>query len=343
MAGINRLLKPLRRMDLKANPNGTADLIEGKYTSALLCRLSGAVSSAAGDDAGALVAEGVERLVKSVRVKYDGFHLVNPIQGRELRALTRRMVANIPAADRLTDAAAQAGTPISTFFIVPFARPYLGNPFETVLPPLKVDREFSIEVELADELTNAGSARGSGALITGGTNVVTFDSLGVEVVQEYSDNGRAPKFVPVISIAQSDQFSAANAALDFELRQTNRWDGVLFHTIEGATTVNADLLNKVTMLSGSTRYLDGVPIEILSAMEQSVFPATGSRAPGESDETGYDFFLAADNGKLGNAVDPRLISQPQFQFDVDAPNDNPAQIRAIFMELMTQPGVTEVQ
>ena len=342
--GLNKYMRTLRRMDLAANPRGSVDLIEGQYTSALHLYLQGEVTVAGGTTSGTLVAEGVERLLDNIRLVYDGFHLVNPVEGRELRAISRRMVANIVAADRLADANAQVSTPISLYLMIPFARRYLADPFETVLPPLRVNNEFTLYVDLASTASGgAGSDPGTGALIRGGDRVVTFDSLTLDVVQEYSRNGKSPLYLPVISVQQTAQFDAANAALPLELRSANRFDGLLLHTVEGPNRDNADLINEISFMSGSTRFLDRVPIEILNADEQSSFPSVGGRAAGESDETGYDFLLMADNGKLGNVVDPRVISQPVIEFNVDTPGTTPGLIRAVFMDLITQPGVTAAQ
>jgi hypothetical protein len=66
-------------------------------------------------------------------------------------------------------------------------------------------------------------------------------------------------------------------------------------------------------------------------------------AAGDIGQVGRLFAYFADGGLLGNAVDPDLMTNPKFQFGVVAPVVGPtAQIRSVFMELLTLPGMTAV-
>lgn len=332
---LNTFLEPLPTFEFQAAAKKN-DLPRGLYLEMLTCVLSGNFTvTAGGGTAGTLLDEPIARLIKSLRVVWDGVNLVQ-LSGRELVALSKRVQAQTLTSADITTAGVQ-DTDFSLPFQIPFVRKYLADPFDTVLPPLAVNSEFAVEVIWNNDKANSetGTTAGSGAIVTGGDNVCILSDVQLTVTPHIARNGKAPWMLPVISSYDTQQFSAAGSKLPLDMRSPLPFDSVLLRTFEGANLDVAALINAVTFKSAQTQIYNDVPVATLRAIEESNFPGVS-----DADEVGTHMLAFAAGGKLGNAVNPAELNNPTFEFNVTAPSSNPGFIRAVVMELLSVPGVT---
>jgi hypothetical protein len=310
----------------------TEDMLRDVFTDSLIYRIEATVTVAAGV-AGVVRGTGsVAQLLNRTDLNWDGTELFT-INGAELRKVTG---ANSARAIRETVlASAAAGSyDISGDYMVPFARRDLVDPMQTILPPFPVRQQFRLGVEWNVERTNATSTQGSAALITGGTSVVTLTNVRVQVVQSYSTRGQTPRFIPILTGIDSEQFLAANARLRIPLRGTRKFNAVLLHSFNAGDTFNdADLVNYVTFKSGNDTLMDNLDRDVLRS-------AVLYKYPGMPADAGWIYIPMAAGGRLENIVDPVALSTPAFELDVAAPASNPGTVRMLFFELVTVDGVT---
>ena len=318
------------------------DLPRSVYMERLDCTIAGTIDIAAGGGAdGTLLAEHVARLIREVTIKWDTFDLVQRISGRDLVALAKRGIKRAVSGSSVAAVGVQT-TPFSLTFPIFFARPWLVNPFDTVLPPLTVASQFKMYVTWETSLSNAqaGTVAGSGAFLSGGTRAITFPvAPSLTVVPKVALRGKQPWFIPVITSMDSEQFSAANGRLTMLPTNQRRFDSVLIALRQGATQDPAELLTDLSFQSAGTRYLSAVPRATLHESEQHEYPAVGDGG----DDAGYFFLQFADGGWLGNVVEPSALSAPRFELNVVAPGSNPGFARFVFNELLTHNMLTAVK
>jgi len=310
------------------------DLTPGVFTKRLDLELTGTLTVAGGTTDGTLLAEHVQRLLRSVRVVHDGDEIVD-LTGRDLVAITRRDVARALNFTELAAPGAQVATAFRAKFRVPFERHYLADPFNTVLPPAAVRQEFRLFVEWETGETTAGSDPGSAAFISGGDRDVTFPATPrLRIVQVYAETGILPWWQPRYSSFEVDRFSAADPRVEAEIRRAAIVDALVIAAREDATADPTDaLINTVTFRGGARRFIDALRWDLLQDADQE-------QHPGVDNTVGYAMMLLADGGKLGNAVNLRNIPNPLLQFDVAAPTAGQGQVTVILSELVSVPGVT---
>jgi hypothetical protein len=304
-------------------------------------RLTGEVTVVGSNDDGTLVAEGVQGLLRSARIRHDGDDRVNRIGGRALFGLTRRSQLDVAAPEELADADTQADSPISCDFIIPIAQPWLAQPALTCWPgsmPVRQELALYIEWETSTGGNGAGSDPGTGALITGSTDVVTFSvAPQLEVILVYSTGSISPWYLTRITAQQTtEQFSAANARLPYLLNGNKRITAILHRALDAG--VAADLINTITLQAsgGSIEFWDNVPFDVLRSLDLGNFPASFDGPDGEL------FTLFTDNGLLSTNLDPRIYSQPRVLYDTAAPS-GAAVVDLTVIELDTLAGVTQMR
>lgn len=341
---LNVFLRPLPDLQY-GQAEQYNDLMQGVNLHEIRLDLTGSVTVAGGTVDGAVVAESPATLIDYIRIVWDNYDIVQQIPGEDLVALTRRCVAGMREPTTLAGAGLQTGTAIRARFVIPFARPYLANPYDTVLPALPVRNQFRMYVKWATDKTTTGSDAGSAAIIRGGDRAVTFSGLTLKATQVYSTKPFKPWYIPVISVANSDTWAAANTDFGFRLLRENRFDAIMFRALSTADRVPADVINSITFGAGNQRYIDNVPWDFFETWEQNRFPGVPG-ADTVTAEAGTIMIPFADGGKLTNVVNPAALraagSDPKFTFDVDAPASGTALIRATLMELITVPGITQV-
>lgn len=312
----------------------TEDVLRDVYTRDLSVRMEATVTITAGGGVpGAVRGSGsVTQLLSKFYLNWDGTLLFD-VNGPELRRITMFNAAQTISETRLTTAV--VGTyNISGDYLLPFARRDLMNPIETTLPPLPVRQQLRIGVEWEQGRSNATSSAGSASLVTGGTTIVTLSNVRMQVVQNYSKFGAPPFYIPVITSVDSEQFTAANPRLRMPIRSSRRFNAILLHTYnDGDPTNDSDLINTVTLRSGNDSYIDRQDLDVLRAWVRYQYPGINSDA-------GWLYLPLADGGKLGNLLNPVLLSNPEFEFDVAAPAPNPGVVRMTLFELITVAGVT---
>lgn len=338
---MNQFLTALRATLPYSQAIQQIDLTRAANLHYLRLRLTASVTIAGGTTSGTVLADGPARLLQSIRCVHDGFQFVEPVSGRDLYLLTRRCFPQVVALTNLADGAAQAGTAISVEFVVPFSWRGLANPYEMFWPAMAVRQELSAYVQFETATANANSSAGTGALLTGSDRTVTFASgPTLELVEEYSFAAVAPVYAPVLTVGNSDQFAAANGALDYRLRTSRRLAWQMFANRYGTNKLAQDGLNTVILQAGNVRWMDAISAVALKTRERNEFPAVGT----DSLESGVLFLNYLDNGKLGTALDPKSMgTDPRFTFDVDAPTSGTGQLSVLAGELRVIPGVTAAQ
>ena len=311
------------------------DLAQGIFLEKLQIVINAVVNIAGGAANGTIVTDGVARLIRRLTVRWDNETIVD-ISGRDLLTLTRASSKAAVTGTQLASAAVGSEN-ISLTLILPFARPWLINPFETVLPPLRVNNMFAVLVDWEQGISGgAGSEAGSAAIITGGDRVVTFSTDPTITITQYgAQRGKAPWFLPYYSSFDTDQFSAANPRLQFRLQDARRFDSVFISPRQGALASDADLLNFLTLSAQGVNFMNGIRAEDLRSDQRQQFAASG---------TDLNFYLLlSEGGWLGNSVEPTQMVKPLFTFDVDAPGSAPGVVHLLFSELVTHPQWTQVQ
>ena len=317
------------------------DLPRGVYIKHLDLRIAGTIDIAAGGGAdGVLLNENVARLIRELTVKWDNFDLVQRMSGRDLVAVAKRGIKQ-PLTGVSLAAPGIGTTAFHQTFRINFARPWLVNSYETVLPPLPVSSQFKLYVNWETGVAGGvGSVAGSGAFIRpgSGTRVVTFPvAPTIEVASVSGIRGTMPWFLPVLTSLDSEQFQNANPRLVTQIVNNRRFDSVLLAVRNGQDAEGAAILNDVTFQSAGVRYIDAIRAGMLHETEQMDFAGVTDVA----DDTGYFFLLFADGGWLGNVVEPQALVAPRFELNVGAPAA-PGVVRYNFCELVTQELLTKV-
>lgn len=333
---INTLYEPLITFGYRQEEQNV-DILRGVYTQGFLLRMTGTLDVAGGTTDGTVLSENVARLLTTFRNVWDGLDISPPdMNGRFLAALTNRSFSQPPRVTNV-ESAAIGSTDFSAEWYFPLARPWLGDPFNTVMPPLPVGKQLRIYVRMETGASNPSSDPGTGAFIAGGDRTVTLSNVRFTITQQYAEKGVAPMFLPIYAVETSRSWGASLSNLEFELNGENRFDSLLLQQTFGANAETADLVNLVSFLSGSKRWLNEMEYEQLKAEDYRKFPAI------PVPDKGYLMIPFADGGKLGNAVDPVELHNPRMIFDASAPSSGEAVIRVLQSELVTVPEITRVQ
>lgn len=335
--GYNRFMAHLSDMAYQ-QAEDHLDLLSGVNIMELRCRVNATVDIAAGGGAdGAVNPEGVQRLIKSLHVTWDGIDIVQPIGGRELYAYTARTQPQRVAATNLAGAGIQT-TAVSFEFVIAFARRYLANAGATALPAVKVAQELRMYVQWETGATSAGDDAGTAALVTGGTRAITWSvAPTLSVDQVYAKAAWKPVFVPIIAVRNTQQIAAANASLPLELRGKNPFSMALHRYYQGALQNVQDGINRIRLIAGggSVRLIGNPDYPALASLERSDFVGVAA-----ADQAGSVGILFADHGRLGTIIDPRALVNPQWEYDLDAPTGAPGFVRSVYDEVMQLPPFT---
>ena len=134
--GLNIIRETLPNLAFAAQED-FVDLVPGVLTKSIHLEVEATVDIAGGAASGAVFAEGIQRLLTSLRVVRDGEEIMD-LPGRLVAALWRRSVFQGPNFTELAAAGVQT-TVIRGKFGIPFARGWLADPFDTVDPALTDD------------------------------------------------------------------------------------------------------------------------------------------------------------------------------------------------------------
>jgi hypothetical protein len=315
---------------LEANLTQRVNLHELRF------RVTGTLTVAGGAADGALVEDGVARLVESIICDHDSNKFVESIGGRDLLYLTRRLYPQVVAVTAPAIPGVQAGTAFRCDFILPFSWANLANPYDVFWAAQNVEQQLKLFLQFATAKTTAASSAGSGVIITGGDRTVTLNNVKCVVTEVYSVSAKKPQYLPIMRATNSDQFAAANSELPFRLTTKRKVLAHLLQMRQGATSATQDGINTITQKANGVFPIETMEFDDLKAEERNRFPAVPAT------ENGTILLGYAENGKLGTVLDPKnLGTDPQFVFDVDAPTGAPGAVRIISWELETREGVTE--
>lgn len=326
------------------------DVPAGINTHGFIIHLEAVIDIAAGGGAdGTLQTEGIQRLIQSFRFSHDGRNRIGPLNGRDLWQVSALQRLQVTDATNLAGAGIQTTT-VSMDLYVPLAYQFLARPIDTVWPGnLPVNDELRLFVQFETSATNAGDTAGSGAFVVPGTGtrVITITGVSMRITQVYSTRvlananpqRNAPWFLPQIQVRSTPQFLAADTELTLRLRGVPRFAAVIWRSLEDVTADAAALINTISLTQGGGSRRDWAAYNFADLQEESLgrFPALATIG-----QLGTATAYFVDGGLLGNAVDPRELSDPAFQFDVDLPAA-PGVVRGIFFDLLTVPGITSVQ
>jgi hypothetical protein len=308
------------------------DLLRGVNFHSLVGRVTASVEISGGSSSGTPVAEGVQRLIRAIRINHDGRDRIERLDGRQLYKLTSRTRYTITQAVQVTSGDA-ATYPVSFDFVIPIAQPWTQRPIETAWPG-----NLPVRTQLAAWIEFLPVADRGAALISGGDRTISVDDLQVQVWQEYSTGvlPEGPYALTEILTDYTTQFSAANSNLPLLIDNNKPISFALLRALDGATQEAAAIVNTLSLESGfgATNYFKDLDFTMLQREEAGAFPAV--EESGQVGEIGVNF---CQNGMLSLALDPRTLNDPRWVFDVDAPS-NPGVVQATYVQLASLPGVT---
>lgn len=322
-------------------------LLTGVNLHALLCRITAEITVAANTTAPTVLEDSVLRLINSMRVQWNGFDLVTADVGaRDLWRLNARQMVNRSAITEPADGTAQTDTAIEAFFVLYFARPEIANPIETIFPGTALQqvegrsafRQLELIVGWSRDTANSGDDAGTGAIFTGGDATVTWGSEPVLTVEQvYSTDLIRPRFLPVLTVPQPEQFTAANANLLLGLEDFPRR---ILHSLvlaqESADETMFDAVTDVTLESSpNARIWEDWPGVFVQEEDGQKFPAVAAGG-----EAGEYFLPFAEGGRLTLALDPKDHAAPALRYNVIAPTTSPGVLRHLTTSLMERAGVT---
>jgi hypothetical protein len=315
------------------------ELPQGVNIHAIRGRLTCTVTVAGGAADGALITEGIQRLLARVRVNHDGVDFVQPVDGRQLSQIHARSVAAMVAPVNLAIPGVQAATPVAFDFTIPFSHDYLVAPIDTCLPgTLPVKQNLTLFFAF-NQATNAGagSGLGSGAFVFGGDRAVTLGAVALTFEAVYSVTRVAPWAIGGIRTLTTVQIAAANNLLPLSVRGFDPFDGVLFRYLQNVDQDVQEGFNFVDFQAGSgaVSYWRNRTGIMMQREDLGLFPAAAAAG-----QVGTIFARIADNGRLSSAVVPREMPDPNFVFDVAAPGVAPGFVQGTFLTLIKRPGIT---
>jgi hypothetical protein len=181
-----------------------------------------------------------------------------------------------------------------------------------------------------------GTTDYSRAFIVGGDRSVEVSGLKLELVEvlSMSDPNVKPWYIPKLLQSQTRLFATAQAQLPLDIRLSDRYSAVFFQTMYGTELNYQDGLTDISMLYTGRRPVNKVVRQILELKERALFPAVNAH------RVGRNLLLHADGGKLGNAVNPLALQEPQYQFNTATPTSGDGVIRALYFGLMSHPSYT---
>jgi hypothetical protein len=307
--------------------------------------ITGRLDVVGGTTNGVALTEGTARLIRSFRVRHDGDDRVGILDGRQLYALGTASRLSIEPLVTAASGAVQADTVINARGYLPFALPWLSQPGLTCWPgALPVRTELAAIFEWNTATSQAASSPGSGAIIQGGDRVVTFDQgPTLELVLVYSTGDAHPWYMTRYVPRSTDNFVAANPQLPLLLNGNRRIAAQLFRSLQTGAAAFADKFNGILDFSllvanGALRYYDRINGLMVQDTYQGLFPAYDDLPLAE--KTGQWLVNFVDAGMLSTALDPRALSNPQWQFNVPSPSPNTGVVDVVSIELDVLPGVT---
>jgi hypothetical protein len=294
--------------------------------------------------AGTVLAENAARLLRGITLRHDGVDRAI-IDGRWGYRMMRASALDYPINVNLVNGAAQVGTPIEAWLVLPFERPWNAKPVDTIWPAhMPVTQELSLRLQWETGRCNAvaNTAQGSTALVqTDSTMSVTFATgPTVDVFVYYSTNRINPAFTPHYTVRNTDPFAAANTVLPFSLMGLPRFDSIFLRDLYGPFNLPQDGVNNITfqVAGGATRYWNLAPFALLQMEERAGFP--GVTLTGDT-RVGDVLLQPHDKGRLTTTIVPSSMNDPRFLFDVDAPTAPTGRVSMLYCELYKIPGINE--
>lgn len=301
----------------EANPEQYVDLDPGLATEKIVGVISGSITVTGANGDGVLNDDTLQRLITNIRLERDGLPLVRDIPLRDMYQIFLRSTEQVPAQDVPTTAEIQAaGTyDFRLYFEIPFASPWLAAPWNTHLPPMRVDTALRLTVTWNTTRVNSGDSAGAGAIVKSGSDAYTWGTTpSVKLYQIGSTkiNSRgAPKYVRAFSQIRTDSFTTAQDRLSKLLTSQRAFDFHLLRFTDDGDLSN--LVNSISFEDTRDQYLREMGIDALWGQEAQSFPAVNR-------ETGYLGIRFAAGGLLSNAVLPKEHTDLRYVFDVGTPS-----------------------
>lgn len=341
---LQKLMAPLGTFQFQSQPQ-QIPLIRGVNIHELLFKVTAGVTitDPGGGAAGTVLAEGVQRLLKAIKLRHDGVDRMI-LDGRWAYRLYLRSGLDVVKATNIASGAAGGPTTITAYVSIPFERPWNARPFDTVWSgrtPVVQELAAYLEWETAKCNAVGGTSEGTAALLqSDNTMKVEFTTApSVEVTQIYSTNAVQPFRVPHYFVRSTDPFAAARTDLEYSLIGIPPHDAVLMRDLYGTYSEPQAGVNYFTfqIAAGATKFYNRIPFADLQMQERRAFPAI---TVGADSRTGELLFLPTAGGKLSGVVEPLTLNDPKFVFDVATPTSGNGRIQMLFSELHRLPGVT---
>jgi hypothetical protein len=306
--GNNYGFDELEGASYQANREQNFQLTRDSKIGYLLCWIDAAVTVAGVGGAPTVVENGFLDVLERLRIRLLNENLFQH-SARDLYELDRRLAVNaLDYDDSDFDPTAAATYDLFAEFVVPFTLPFMASPFDFHARARRVEDEVrEAFAQWSNAAENAGDDQGTGVLVTGGTQTLTWDRepelfVTAETFPSREDGGGdLPLAVPKVETFESEVFTTAQDSLKIDFTPD---EPVLMVLLQGFDDGEpADLVRRVTV--GDHPDYNRVPIEALRIRERRDFDAV---------ETSVDHsigILLASGGRWTNRFRPGMDLRKQ--------------------------------
>lgn len=315
--GNNSGFDELESVPYQANGERPIQLVRDAKMLYLHCWVTARVTVAGVGGAPTVVENGFADIVDRIRTRLLGDSLWEH-SGRDFLEIGRRASATVlDYDDGGFDPTSAADYELFFEFLVPLAQPWMAQPFDFHVRARRTEDEVrEALVRFSNAAENAGDDQGTGVLVTGGTQTLTWARepelfVGAEVVPPNDrGGGPLPAAYTKAETFESEVFTAAQSGLTIDFTPDAPVTMVLLQGFDDGEP--ADLLERVTVADHQD-YFD-LPIELLRIAERQRFQAV---------ETTVDHsigILLAGGGRWTNRFRPGVDSRKQrIRVDTAAP------------------------
>lgn len=352
MPGLNIYQDELEQLTLTATDSPQqSDMIRGVLSTGIELQVSLDVSISGGTTNGTLLTETPHNILEWVMLERDGDEFVERIPGRMLAVLQRYIEGRPPRFTTFVDGAVQANTILQATYFIPFALPWLVNPFESVGYFAPVGRTFKVWVKRIQTVNYA-------TFFSGGDRALTLNSATVRIFQSFAKQpvSYRPTLLPRYSVEDSDAIASSQTNFRVPLQSDNgkRIAGVIVGALRDGVGV-ANIVNNYTLESDRTRIVDVVPPATLTRREERFYPGIDASAGSTEASThqarpvGYNIFnFVTDHvgsrygmGRARMSVNARRAEGYRYTVDVTRTSGTEL-LRLLKVELESVPGWTKL-
>lgn len=315
--GSNQGYDEIETIGYSANAETPTELTRDSKIAYLHCWISARVDVAGVGGAPTVVENGFLDVLDRLRVRLLGENLYEH-SGRDIYELDRIASATLlDYDDGGFDPGAAAEYELFAELVVPFSLPFMAQPFDFHVRARRTEDEVrQALVRWANDAENAGDDQGTGVLVTGGTQTLTWvrePELFIEaktVPSRAEGGGDLPVAFPLVETYESSVFTSATSGLTIDFTPDHPVLALLLMGFDDGEP--ADLIDRVTVADNPD--YNSVRVEALRIEERRAFPAV---------DVSVDHAVAlrlADGGRWTNRFRPGMdMPKQRIRLDTSAP------------------------